>query len=230
MELTKEQIDLLYAFTRKHYVEHYDLQTELVDHLANDIEEIWKKHPDYSFSEARNVAFKKFGVFGFMEVVEQKQKQMTRKYWKILFGFMKEWFELPKIVLTISAVVLCYYLLQIKWFAYPLYAIFVPMAIYIWIKLRKVKKKMGQKPRRWMLEDMLLVQGNVAAFVLGTYPLHMVAFIDDMELSGGFLTWLLSTLIICIALIIYISIEIIPGKVTQLMEKNYPEYKFSRNL
>ena len=42
MELTKNQIDELYKFTRKHYVYHYDVQSELVDHLANDIENIWQ--------------------------------------------------------------------------------------------------------------------------------------------------------------------------------------------
>ena len=41
MKLTKEQIQQLYKFTRQHYVEYYDVQTELVDHLANDIEQIW---------------------------------------------------------------------------------------------------------------------------------------------------------------------------------------------
>ena len=39
MQLTPAQIQKLYAFTIKHYVVHYDLQTELVDHLANGIEE-----------------------------------------------------------------------------------------------------------------------------------------------------------------------------------------------
>lgn len=38
MKLSTEQIDYLYQFTRNHYVEYYDLQTELVDHLANAIE------------------------------------------------------------------------------------------------------------------------------------------------------------------------------------------------
>ena len=45
MELTENQIDELYKFTRKHYVYHYDVQTELVDHLANDIENIWEETP-----------------------------------------------------------------------------------------------------------------------------------------------------------------------------------------
>ena len=45
MKLTTEQIDQLYRFTRQHYVEWYDLQTELVDHLANAIEEQWQENP-----------------------------------------------------------------------------------------------------------------------------------------------------------------------------------------
>lgn len=74
MKLTTQQIDHLYLFTRQHYVEWYDLQSELVDHLANAIETQWQENPKLSFDEALNIEFKKFGVFGFMGVVEEKQK------------------------------------------------------------------------------------------------------------------------------------------------------------
>ncbi|WP_262494794.1 hypothetical protein [Balneicella halophila] len=36
--VSDKQLERLYEFTRQHYVEHYDLQSELVDHLANAIE------------------------------------------------------------------------------------------------------------------------------------------------------------------------------------------------
>ena len=53
MKLTPEQIDRLYQFTRQHYVEWYDLQTELVDHLANSIEAQWQENPKKnSFEDA----------------------------------------------------------------------------------------------------------------------------------------------------------------------------------
>jgi len=63
MKLTEHQINELYIFTRKHYVYHYDVQTELVDHLANDIERIWIASPKISFEEARDTSFKKFLAF-----------------------------------------------------------------------------------------------------------------------------------------------------------------------
>ena len=74
MTLTENQIQALYKFTRQHYVEYYDVQTELVDHLANDIEQIWEENPNISFEQARDQSFKKFGIFGFMEIVEQRQR------------------------------------------------------------------------------------------------------------------------------------------------------------
>jgi len=66
MKLTPNQIQQLYKFTYQHYVEYYDVQTELVDHLANDIEQIWIEQPNLSFEQARDNSFKKFGVFGFI--------------------------------------------------------------------------------------------------------------------------------------------------------------------
>ena len=41
MKINIEQTNRLYECTRQHYVEYYDLQTELVDHLANAIEQKW---------------------------------------------------------------------------------------------------------------------------------------------------------------------------------------------
>lgn len=45
MKLNESQIEELYDFTRKHFVEYYDLQIELVDHLANGIESKWQENP-----------------------------------------------------------------------------------------------------------------------------------------------------------------------------------------
>ena len=77
--LSLEQIDQLYLFTRQHFVEWYDLQSELVDHLANAIETEWQENPKLSFDEALKVQFKKFGIFGFTGVIEERQKGLTKK-------------------------------------------------------------------------------------------------------------------------------------------------------
>ena len=55
MKLNKEQIDRLYEFTRQHYVYWYDLQTELVDHMANSIETKWQQNPKIDFEDALQI-------------------------------------------------------------------------------------------------------------------------------------------------------------------------------
>ena len=48
----KLKLESLYRFTRAHFVYHYDLQTELVDHMANAIEELQEKQPELTFDDA----------------------------------------------------------------------------------------------------------------------------------------------------------------------------------
>ena len=80
MKLSTQQIDQLFTFTRQHFVEWYDLQSELVDHLANAIETELQENPKLSFDEVLSKEFKKFGVFGFMDVVEKRQAVLGKKY------------------------------------------------------------------------------------------------------------------------------------------------------
>lgn len=88
MKVTNSQIDTLYTFTRQHYVEWYDGQTELVDHLANGIEEQWQENPNLTFDEALKNEFKRFGVlcyYGFYLIKEsikyKKTQKQTGKKW-----------------------------------------------------------------------------------------------------------------------------------------------------
>ena len=67
--LSEAQIQSLYRFTRAHFVYHYDLQTELVDHMAEAIEELQEKQPELTFDDATKIVFKSFGVFGFQDIV-----------------------------------------------------------------------------------------------------------------------------------------------------------------
>src|SRR5690606_21652510 len=100
MKLTQEQIDTLFTFTKKHLVEHYDVQVELVDHLANAIEEQWKTNPNISFEDALDKEYKNFGVFGFSGLVEQKQAALQNHYWHIIKKEFINYFSVPRIILS----------------------------------------------------------------------------------------------------------------------------------
>lgn len=99
--LTENQIQELYLFTQRHYIEWYDVQTELVDHLANGIENLWRSNSDLSFDDALKIEFTKFGIFGFSDFMEQKTNALDKYYRKQVWLYLKEYFDLPKIIGTL---------------------------------------------------------------------------------------------------------------------------------
>jgi hypothetical protein len=141
MELSIEQIERLYRFTREHYVEWYDLQTELVDHLAFSIEEQWAKNPKLPFEEALQVEFKKFGVFGFMDVVEKRQTALGKKYNKLVWHHFKGFFKVPQIILTVGMVVGLFGLVKLIYFNYLFTILFAFTFILFLIHMFKARKK-----------------------------------------------------------------------------------------
>lgn len=92
---TKEQIDYLYRFCEKHVVFFYELQTELVDHLANGIEEEMDKDKSLSFESALDRVYARFGIFGFATFVREKQSQVFKKVRKEFWLLVLKQFRWP---------------------------------------------------------------------------------------------------------------------------------------
>lgn len=236
MKLTDIHIEELYKFTKKHFVEHYDVQTELVDHLANDIESIWEALPDLSFQDARDKSFQKFGVFGFMTVVEHKQNQMTKKYFKTILKFAKEWFRLPRIILTVL-IALSFYYIQETPNAYYIYASIYGLIIFLEvfilfrnkIKSNKQFKKTGKK---WMFQNIIQINGigNSALILFYVFRFSMKNNAQDFLLMGDFRRILSALLISAVVILGYITLVVIPQKAEELLEETYPEYKLSKTL
>lgn len=99
MRLTEEQIQVLYQFTEKNLVHWYDLQIELVDTLASKIEEEMEKDPTLNFESALNHAYKSFGLFGFAEIVREKQNALEVSARKIWWQELKCFFRIPQVML-----------------------------------------------------------------------------------------------------------------------------------
>ncbi|CAM1369901.1 conserved membrane hypothetical protein [Tenacibaculum sediminilitoris] len=231
MKLTDQHIEQLYRFTRQHYVEHYDVQTELVDHLANDIEQIWEETPILTFEQARDKSFKKFGVFGFMDVVEEKQKQLGKKYRKVLWKYVKEWFKLPKIILTASIFLFFYYFIQIPMGVYIVGGSLFILAILDLLFVTKLKKEFNKRTKKnnkkWMFEDMIF---NVASFGGIMVASNLPQVFNHIEKTPSNLGALLISLILTLTIIYsYITLIVIPKKAEELLEEQYPEYKFANS-
>ena len=106
--LTQDQIQSIYDFTAKKYVKFYDVQLELVDHIASRIEEMMATDARLGFDDALLKVYKSFGIYGFTKLQEQKCLEMTKFWYNKFFSFYLEYFKLPKILLSIALVGLFY--------------------------------------------------------------------------------------------------------------------------
>ncbi len=235
MKLSNSNINQLFDFTRQHYVYHYDVQSELVDHLANDIEHIWTECPDLTFEQARDRSFKKFGVFGFMEVVEAKQKQMNKRYWKFIWRYFTEWFTIPKIVITLSIFLSILFLLKLNFFGYEVIGIMLIMAIIDIVKQFKTRrehqKKIKNNDKVFLLEDILGQARNAytAMFFANLFNAVNLLRIETSTLDYKWLLFI-SFLVTSIILLFYIIYYLIPQKAEELLLETYPEYAIAKKI
>ena len=172
MKVSESQIQELYLFTRQHFVEYFDVQTELVDHLANDIELQWENNQERTFDDALNIAFKKFGVFGFQDVLEARVRALNTHYWVSVWTIFKQFFTLPKIVLTTALFCATYLILKYTpFFNYTLVVIFSVFIIAFFVKVFRlnsaIKQKQKKTGKKWMYEDTLRQLGGLAGFAGG---------------------------------------------------------------
>lgn len=122
MELSQSQIDNLFEFTENNGVHYYDVQVELVDHLAAKIEADMAGDGTLTFPEALNRAFNSFGLNGFEEVLHEKKKAVSAQRRKVILQEVKQWFTFQRLT----------YILAVGLTTYFLWTVFGPL-VRMWI-------------------------------------------------------------------------------------------------
>lgn len=144
--LTKEQIQHLYNFCEKKSVRYYDLQVELVDHLAEAIEECMNQQPHIDFETALAQVYKGFGIFGFAHVVQEKTIAIAKKKSKRRWEYFKTYISYPKIVFTIAlSLLLCspFYIfdrVNLNIYYVTLFILTALLGVVLWI-IQRIKCK-----------------------------------------------------------------------------------------
>lgn len=224
-KLTSFQIDQLYQFTRKHYVEHYDLQTELVDHLANAIEQQWLSKQELTFEEALVIEFKKFGIFGFSDIVDERRRTLTIKYNQIIKQHFVDFFSWPKFVQTIILFFGLYIVLKHQLIPYSFQILFtLPLvfAFYFIFKYSKQhNKRLAITKKKWLFEEIIFSFGSLLPIF--QIPFQIALFINNYNMSNVGI-WFISFFLTLLYLLTFIMIYEIPQKAENYLIENYPEY------
>lgn len=229
--ITPEESEKLFLFCRQHYVYHYDLQVELVDHLASAIEDQWENNPKINFNTALQNSFGKFGITGFSKIKEQKRKELARKYNRLLWNYLFDFFKWPKIVTTFAFTLILTSILKIAtndiW---VLAAYFMGLTVFIFYyyykifpKRFKIDKVNGKN--FLLLESLRNVQ--LMAMIFAQAPIHFVNIVNISTLSSlqnTFAIFGVSLLIVLFTIALFGELFYVPEKVKQHFKEQFPEF------
>jgi hypothetical protein len=229
-KLTSQQIERLYQFTRQHYVEYYDVQTELVDHLASAIEENWQENPEKDFENLLQQEFKKFGVFGFTELQEKRQKTMHWHYLKLLWKESLSYLKLPKIIFILATIQIFYIIIsKIRYGAdFLLFFSFAVMILYFINSLKKFYRfkkevKNGNK-KLYLLEETLLNTGQFFGLVFIPFQAFCSSgIVSNLNNTSVYLQIGCSISLALVFLMMHVTLNVLPSKKVAILKKAYPE-------
>jgi len=100
-QLSDQEIQAIFDYTSKKYIKFYDVQVELVDHIANRIEDMQLENPSLRFDQALHKVYKSFGVYGFTKVQGEKAAELQSYWSKKMMSYFYKYFKFPKIFLTL---------------------------------------------------------------------------------------------------------------------------------
>lgn len=229
--VTPEETKKLFEFCHRHFVYHYDLQVELVDHLASAIEEKWKTNPDLSFNEALNSTFKKFGIYGFGKIKNQKKRELRRKYNHLLWRYFIEFYRWPKILSTFVLTFALFFMFQLVEntmlivYAY-LSAITVFVIVYFFTLYKKFKIKSRKK--FMLIEHLQGVLGTILIFSI-QIPNLVFQFIlntnnHTIKIANPLILLGISLAMVASGILIYGQAIYIPQKIKKHFKSQFPEF------
>ena len=90
-QLNKFEIQQIFQFMEKNGVKYYDVQLEMVDHFASEIEQNWAHYPShFTFEHKLLNVYSKIGQNGFNKILQTKSIQVNKWFWKywVIWGLL----------------------------------------------------------------------------------------------------------------------------------------------
>ena len=229
-QITQEETDQLFQFCRRHYVYHYDVQIELVDHLASAIEEQWEQNPELSFDEGLKNSFKKFGIYGFSKIKSQKEKELKRKYRRLLWSYVFKFYRWPKVIttfiLTMALFVLFQLVQQTIWIIAG-YAFTLLTGIIIYHAFIYKKLKLNILPgKSFLLADQLKQVTQAYGFIaqLPSLSYQIFNFSGTEKISNTWILLGLSFFLVALTVLLYANLFFIPKKIKEHFLEQFAEF------
>ncbi|WP_294823972.1 hypothetical protein [uncultured Flavobacterium sp.] len=222
-KISPEQLEHLFKFTRKHYVEYYDLQSELTDHLANAIEERWQEQPSLSFGEALQMEFRKFGVFGFSDIVAERQNALFKRYYRLVWREFRSVFTLPMVLVAMAGTWCMYSILMAYHHSYAFFmlAFLITSTWKLWRLKKQYRKSLKTTGRKWLFEEILFNCGGFG--IMMTVPMQFCHFVLNGQISQP-LAAVMAVVLILMFIYDYVVLFRMPARAKIYLQKVYPDF------
>ena len=197
--LSAEELRFIDGFCKKKDIKYVDLRIELVDHLAELVLARQEKFPNENFKDAFYAVYKSYGIFGFLDVAQEHESQMQKRYWREIWRYTKQWLTPPKVVLTFALSIGLYFILDtFEALRYPslilllaLFGLSIGLTVMQFLRNKKILNG----------EQSILMGGAHQGFFWFIYvfmqiPLRLVLRGDELNLHPGLLTPMLVLTII----------------------------------
>lgn len=222
-KINAEQLEQLFEFTRKHYVEYHDLQCELTDHLAHGIEQRWQEQPTLSFDEALQAEFKKFGIFGFSDIVAERQNALFKRYYRLVWREFRSAFTPPLIVIVLATALVMYFCMMAWHHSYSIFMLgFLVASTWRLARISKqYRRNLKKTGRKWLFEEIIFSCGGFG--VMMTMPVQFVNFVLEDELTQA-PAMVIAGLLTLLFIYDYVVLFRMPARAKIHLQKVYPEY------
>lgn len=232
-KLTAPQIQQLYEFCKEQGVEYYDVQIELVDHLAEAIEQAWVENENQTFSEIMKKQSACFSSDDLQRIVMKKRKSLRQKYFNLISSLVGEYFISPKffVLLLVFLFVLGSFKLMIL---YPYFEVFMLMVYgvvhYILFELlaRRTFSLKHESGKLFLVEKQLRRFSPIVKY-FGAIPVYL--FLIDIVVWDGlfaalsiFQVTILSAFVSVYYLLLYVVYFVFPHMVQKEFEEQYPQF------
>lgn len=229
-KLSPEQIEELHEFCYFQSVIHYDTQVELVDHLASAIEEIWETKPSMSFEKALEQVNQQFGGHaGFFSIRQEKEKVLRKKYQRLLWQFVADYYKLPKIMITLVLFLGIYTALRFtendQWITGSLSVLFIVFSLgyFLYYFPKYVKIKVPEK-HSFLFNE--ITQNGVISKTL-SFSGGFVGMISHATHFTTLWSIVFSFLISFFLVLLYGDCFFIPIKIREHFSQQFPQFILS---
>ncbi len=228
--ITPKETKELFKLCDKYGVFFYDVQIELVDHLASLIEDQWKKYPEISFQQGLKSAVLSFGKSNFTKFAREKEKEVNRKYNLLLWKYFIEFYKWPKLLITITftlgllllfeffnqtkTIMLIYSGLVLVGFAFYLILIFPKY---------KIKGKSGElfllATRQGQLMSISVILLQLPLIINNVFKLNEIDSIYNVFILG-----VISFFIVFFSILLYANTFFLSKKISEHFKEQFPEF------